>query len=128
MFLLTLLVWVYLYARRIPYIRKNKFSSEQLSTMEVNRQSPPAICNPSDNLKNLFELPILFYVLTNYLFITHQVDRVYLLGAWIFVVFRILHSLVHCTINQVFLRFSLYLIASLSLWFMVLRSGWQYIN
>ena len=33
--------------------------------------------NPSDNLKNLFEMPVLFYALSLYLYATSQVDGLY---------------------------------------------------
>lgn len=128
MFVLTLTVWIYMYARRIPFVTKNDFPPEQLHPLEFTRLSPPAVSNPSDNLKNLFELPVLFYALGNYLYVTSQVDGVYVLLSWIFVGFRILHSLVHCTINRIILRFYLYLTAAVALWLMVLRAGWQYLE
>jgi hypothetical protein len=87
------------------------------------RISPPAVSNPSDNLKNLFELPTLFYGLVLYLFVTNKVDEIYLVAAWIFAAFRILHSAVHCTVNIVLLRFWLYCISALALWFMVVRAA-----
>jgi len=37
--------------------------------------------------------------------------------------FRVLHSAVHCTINIVILRFWLYCISALALWFMVARAA-----
>jgi hypothetical protein len=40
-----------------------------------------AVSNPSDNLKNLFEIPVLFYALALYLFITNQVDVAYVTAA-----------------------------------------------
>jgi hypothetical protein len=122
MMLLTLVVWTYMYARRIPFIQKNKLSSEQLMPVEFARISPPAVSNPSDNLKNLFETPTLFYALILYLYATHQVDVAYVVASWIFVAFRILHSGVHCTINIVVLRFWLYCVSTLALWFMVIRA------
>ncbi len=128
MFLLTLTVWIYMYARRVPFIIKNNFPPEKMRPLEFARISPPAVSNPSDNLKNLFELPVLFYALGNYLFMTSQVDRFYMLLSWIFVGFRILHSLVHCTINRILLRFYLYLTAAVALWLMILRAGWQYLG
>ena len=45
----------------------------------------------------------------------------YLLASWIFVAFRVLHSAVHCTINVVILRFWLYCISTMALWFMAVR-------
>lgn len=122
MLLLTLVVWVYMYARRIPFIRSNNLSPDQITPLEFARLSPPAVSNPSDNLKNLFEIPTLFYVLALYLFLVGEVDPIYLTAAWVFVAFRILHSAVHCTVNIVVLRFFLYLISTLSLWFILLRA------
>ena len=121
MILLTLVVWVYMYARRIPFIKKSNLRPEQLTSIEFARISPPAVSNPSDNLKNLFEVPTIFYVLSLYFFVTNQVDMVYVVAAWIFVAFRALHSAVHCTINMVILRFWLYCASTLVLWFMVIR-------
>lgn len=119
--LLTLVVWVYMYARRIPFILRSKLTPRQLTPMELARLSPPEVANPSDNLKNLFELPTLFYAVVLYLYATRQVDGVYLVAAWIFFAFRVLHSTVHCTFNLITLRFWLYAVSALALWYMVLR-------
>lgn len=123
---LTLVVWVYMYMRRIAFIRGENLTPEDLAGDGLARLSPPRVSNPSDNLKNLFELPVLFYALAIYLFVVGQVDPTYLVAAWVFVLFRLLHSAVHCTVNVVMVRFYLYLIASLALWFMVFRAAlWQ---
>jgi hypothetical protein len=125
MMLLTLVVWFYMYAKRIPLIQKSKINPNALTAAELARISPPSVSNPSDNLKNLFELPTLFYGLVLYLFVTNKVDETYLIAAWVFAVFRVLHSAVHCTINIVLLRFWLYCISALALWFMVVRAAWS---
>src|SRR5213076_1051690 len=118
---LTLLVWVYMYIRRISFLTSNKLNSQELAAPGALAQlSPPGVSNPSDNLKNLFEIPVLFYALTLYLFVTNQVDVTYVRAAWVFVGFRALHSAVHCTFNLVLLRFYLYLFASLAVWFMAI--------
>ena len=121
--LLTLIVWVYMYARRIPFLQKSKTNLNTLTPAELARISPAAVANPSDNLKNLFELPVLFYALVLYLQATGKVDATYLVAAWIFAAFRILHSAVHCTVNIVMVRFWLYAISALALWFMVARAA-----
>jgi hypothetical protein len=75
---LTLIVWVYMYIRRIRFITSKDLSPTDLSIPgELARLSPPAVSNPSDNLKNLFEMPVIFYALTLYLFVTNQVDTLY---------------------------------------------------
>jgi hypothetical protein len=124
---LTLVVWVYMYIRRIAFITANNIRSQDLAVPGALAQiSPPAISNPSDNLKNLFEIPVLFYALTLYLFITKQVDTLYVDAAWVFVAFRVLHSVVHCTFNLVMLRFYLYLIATVAVWFIAIRAALVY--
>jgi hypothetical protein len=123
MIALTIVVWVYMYARRIPFIIRSTFTPQQLSPVEFARLSPPAVANPSNNLKNLFELPTVFYVLMLCLYVTNHVDAPYIWAAWLFVSFRVLHSAVHCAFNFVPLRFWLYASGALSLWFMVGRTA-----
>ena len=125
MMLLTFFVWVYMYARRIPFILRNKLAPDQLTPSEFARLSPPAVANPSDNLKNLFELPMIFYAVVLSLYATQQVDGVYVGAAWIYFGFRVLHSIVHCTFNFVPLRFWLYAISAVALWLMVFRFALQ---
>lgn len=129
MVVLTLLVWVYLYIRRISFITRRKIRSQDLAVPGVLAKiSPPTVSNPSDNFKNLFEIPVIFYALVLYLFVTKQVDIVYVSAAWIFVVFRALHSVVHCTFNLIMLRFYLYLFSTLAVWFITLRAGFIYFS
>lgn len=121
---LTALVWVYMYIRRIYFITTSGLTPAQLAVPGALAQlSPPAVSNPSDNFKNLFEMPVLFYVIALVLFVTHQVDAHHVTAAWIFVGFRTLHSIVHCTFNLVLLRFYLYLFASLAVWYMIGRAA-----
>jgi hypothetical protein len=122
--LLTLVVWTYMYVRRISFIRVRGLKPKDLAVSgALAALSPPAVSNPSDNLKNLFEIPVLFYALALYLFAAGQVDAVHVGAAWVFFAFRVLHSAVHCTFNLVPLRFALYLVSTLALWLMVLRAA-----
>ncbi len=127
--ILTLVVWAYMYVRRIGFIMQNGISPEDLAIPgTLTRLSPAAVSNPSDNLKNLFEMPVLFYALALYLFVTNQVDAVYVGAAWVFVAFRALHSAVHCTINLVMPRFYLYLLSTLAVWFIAVRAALFYLG
>jgi hypothetical protein len=121
--LLTLVVWVYMYGRRLPFIFSSGLDPKQMTPLELTRLSPPQVSNPSDNLKNLFELPTIFYVAVLYIYVTNQVDAAYLWAAWGFFLFRALHSAVHCTFNFIPLRFALYVISAGALWFTVLRAA-----
>ena len=85
--LLTLVVWIYMYVRRIPFIVRSKLTPQQLAPLEFARLSPPDVANASDNLKNLFELPTIFYAVVLYLYATQAVDALYLGAAWTFLYF-----------------------------------------
>jgi hypothetical protein len=121
--LLTLVVWVYMYGRRLPFIFSSGLDPKHMTPLELARLSPPQVSNPSDNLKNLFELPTVFYAVVLYIYATSQVDAAYVGSAWGFFLFRALHSAVHCTFNFIPLRFALYVISAGALWFMVLRAA-----
>lgn len=121
--LLTLVVWVYMYGRRLSFIFARGLDPKQMTPLELARVSPPEVSAPSDNLKNLCEMPTVFYAVVLYLYLTRNVDAAYVDAAWAFFLFRALHSVVHCTFNVIPLRFALYVISSAALWFMVVRAA-----
>jgi hypothetical protein len=121
--ILTLVVWIYMYGRRLSFIFSSGLDPKQMTPLELARLSPPQVSTPSDNLKNLFELPTVFYAVVLYIYVNHQVDAAFVGAAWGFFLFRALHSVVHCTFNFIPLRFVLYVISAGALWFMVLRAA-----
>lgn len=118
---LTLLVWLYMYFVRLSYILKHNINADDLHSPEALRLKIPVHVNKSaNNLSNLFELPVLFYVLC-IIALLLQISSLWLLySAWGFVIFRTLHSIIHCTYNKVMHRFVAYLFGSLCLWTMVI--------
>ena len=77
--------------------------------------------NASNNLKNLFELPVLFYLAVLLSMVLLIQDPVLTVLAWVFAVSRVIHSLIHCTYNRVMHRFIAYAISCLALILMWLR-------
>jgi len=127
--ILTLSVWILMYARRIPFlVRSGLIRQPQITPLQMAQQSPAKVAAASDNLKNLFELPTIFYAVVLYLYATQQVDAAYLAASWIFFVGRVLHSAIHCTFNHIPLRFAVYVLSAFALWSMVLRAGWRLIS
>ncbi len=124
MMLLTALVWVVLFLRRIPAMQASGQPTQTWTTPDKAVELlAEGVNNPANNFKNLFELPVVFYALCLVLFVTDSVDIGYVAAAWTFVGFRVLHSLIHCTANIVMARFLCYLAASLALWFMLARAA-----
>jgi hypothetical protein len=76
---------------------------------------PKRTAQVANSFANQFELPVLFYVLTILVYVTHQATVVFVILAWIFVIFRLLHAYVHVTSNIVRLRGSFYMVAALAL-------------
>lgn len=128
MMLLTGIVWVVLYVRRLTYIFSQRIDAQQLTIPEKGAALIPEDVNwPSYNFRNLFEMPVLFYALCLLLFVTNRVDALFIGCAWAYAALRTVHSLIHCTLNIVKFRFAAYMLSSIVLWFMFVRAGWQYL-
>jgi hypothetical protein len=64
---------------------------------------------------NLFEVPVLFYVVVILTYITRQVSPWMIGCAWAYVAARYVHSYVHLTSNDVLLRFRVFIASGLVL-------------
>jgi len=64
---------------------------------------------------NQFELPVLFYVLTILAWVTRHADLIFVVLAWVFVIFRYLQAYVHVTTNPVRLRGAFFGVSALVL-------------
>ena len=125
MMVLTAVVWFVMYARRIPAMRKARKPAQVYTTPDkVIELLPEEVSYPANNFKNLFELPVLFYVLCLYFYVTATTGAAEVFAAWLFLLFRVVHSAIHCTANIVMARFLTYCAAALALWFMLGRALW----
>ncbi len=123
---LTAMVWFVLYAKRIPAMRRIGKPAQTYTTPgPVVDLLPEEISYPANNFKNLFELPVLFYGLCLYLYVIGTVTSIDVLAAWLFVLLRVVHSAIHCTVNIVMARFIAYALGALVLWFMLGRAVWN---
>jgi hypothetical protein len=125
MMVLTAVVWFVLYAKRIPAMRRLGKPAQTYTTPDrAAGLLPEEVSYPAYNFKNLFELPVLFYGLCLYLYVTGTADSVDVFAAWLFLGSRIIHSAIHCTVNIVMARFLAYCVGALVLWFMLGRAVW----
>ncbi len=119
MMLLTMLVWIYMYYQRLSYILRERINPQSFAVTSKAENIPDKVRYPSDNLKNLFELPVIFYAVCLYLYLTQQVNAMYIGFAFCFLLMRAAHSIIHCTYNRVVHRFYVYLASSIVLWVFV---------
>ena len=78
------------------------------------------LINHSDNFKNQFELPVIFYALCLLYIATGETAQLAVIAAWVFVVSRIIHTLIQTTNNVIFpTRFLVFLIGAVALMVML---------
>jgi hypothetical protein len=112
---LTLVVWVRMYRTRIAQMKREHIHPQAVATSTL-AAAKLTDSQAADNFRNLFELPVLFYLALVVAVQTAQVTWTTLALAWGFVVLRIVHSAIHCTYNRVIHRFYVYFFGGISLW------------
>jgi hypothetical protein len=117
MVFVTLLVWVKLYVDRVGEMNELKLDPQSVRNSTVGSGVLKRV-EAADNFKNLFEVPVLFYVLCACLAAIDQVTPFFVIGAWVFVLLRALHSVIHVTYNQVMHRFYTYAAGTVLLYVM----------
>ena len=111
--ILTFVLWIYMAGLRTRDFSSGAVRPENIALRQPNW--PPRTTQVANSFSNQFELPVLFYVLTILAYMTHQAGLVFVVLAWIFVIFRLLHAYVHVTNNVVRVRGSLYGVAAFAL-------------
>jgi hypothetical protein len=119
--LLTFVVWVFLYISRITEMKRRNIHPQALKARNHVPELLPDSAAPANNLMNLFEMPVLFYLAVILSLILLVQDQVLVLLAWAYVLLRCLHSLIHCTYNKVMHRFQAYFLSSIVLLLIWLR-------
>jgi hypothetical protein len=98
---------------RTGALQRREVRFEQIAMREPNWPLRATLF--ANAFSNQFELPVLFYVLTILAMITRHADVLFVVMAWIFVVFRILQALVHVTSNNVRYRGGFYGVSAIVL-------------
>ena len=120
---LGFLIWLTLFVTRFKVILGEAIPANDLSTPQAMLEKMPAkVMQPVNNFNNFFEVPMIFLAVCFYLFLTGNVDSTYLNLAWVFVGFRYIHALIHCTYNHVMHRFISYLISCIAVWTMLIMA------
>src|SRR5262245_66002040 len=101
----TLVIWLWMYATRIPAMQKAKIDPQEAARTR-GLDLPPEIMWVSDNYNHLMEQPTSFYATACAAQRAGQADGQNRLLAWTYVVLLVIHSLIQCTCNHVTLRFT----------------------
>ena len=120
----SFVMWAWLYATRIPALKKHRIVYDpRRPAEEFHAQLPAAVRWKADNYNNLMEQPTLFYAVALVLALLDARTGFNTALAWLYVGLRILHSLVQAIVNVVLLRFALFMAASFVLLLMTVRAA-----
>lgn len=105
---LTFIVGVRLLYTRVQEMRRKRIHPQAAAT-SVQVAARLENVQASDNFRNLFEVPVLFYALVAMALATAHMPGWLVAGAWTYVALRVVHSLIHCTYNKVMHRLAAFL-------------------
>ena len=112
---LTFAVWWRMYTMRIGQMKRERIHPQAVAT-SAEAAARLTDSRAADNFRNLFELPVLFYLALVVAAHAQLVTPLTLTLAWVFVALRVLHSYIQCTYNKVMHRFKAYVAGSAALW------------
>jgi hypothetical protein len=118
----TFVMWVWMYATRIPAMQRANVDMAELSRTGAPLVLPAAVSRVADNYNHLHEQPTIFYALALAAQIAGAGDAVNVGLAWTYVLLRVAHSLVQATRNVIMVRFMVFALGSLVLLVLLLRT------
>ena len=118
----TLVIWIWMYATRIPAMQRAKIDPQDAARTRT-LALPPEVMWVSDNYNHLMEQPTIFYAAAFAAQLAGQADSFNVGLAWTYVALRVAHSLVQCTVNIVTLRFALFTLSTIALAILALRTA-----
>jgi len=120
----SFVMWAWLYATRIPAVRRNKIALDpRRPPGEFHAQLPAEVRWKADNYNHLMEQPTLFYAVALTLAFLGAGTGLNAALAWLYVALRVAHSLVQATVNVFLVRFTIFMAASVVLLVLAIRAA-----
>jgi hypothetical protein len=127
MFLLTYLIGIWMGKLRFKAVKEDGFNPGYFQTNR-GAKLPDYLAKVTNHYANLFELPVLFYLVCLLIYAGNKVDETYILLAWLFVGFRFIHAYIHTTYNNLRHRRNAFICGSMMLAMMWVKLTIQLIN
>ncbi len=124
----TMVMWLWMYATRIPAINKVMKGAPPGADVgwtgrKLDKMLPREIQWKAHNYNHLHEGPTLFYAVALVLAIIGQGDGLNATIAWTYVGLRVVHSLWQATVNKVMVRFGLFALSSIALIMLIVHAA-----
>lgn len=114
----TMVMWLWMYATRIPAMNAAKLDPDMLAkdpTRTLDDLLPAQVQWKAHNYNHLHEAPTLFYAVCLVLAVAGQGNAMSAQVAWAYVALRVMHSILQATVNKVMARFVLFALSSIAL-------------
>jgi len=112
-------VWITMFVQRYRHIQRAPPGADDLATGAAATRYFEPVELSANNLRNLFEMPVLFFALVPLLLLTQKADLAQIVLAWLFVLCRVTHSLIHIGRKGVPQRARIYVVSTailLAMW------------
>lgn len=126
----TLVVWIWMYATRLPAMSRARIDGTKLVGTNGTGLRADMVAGGeeraswiADNYNHLHEQPTIFYAIAFVHALIGTGGGLNLQIAWAYVALRVAHSLVQNTFNRVLVRFSIFVISSLCVIALTLHAG-----
>ncbi len=112
----TLVMWIWMYATRIPAMQKAGLNPDNARHPGTyGSEFAPNVRAAADNYNHLHEQPTIFYALMFFAALTGGGDHLATYIAWTYVGLRVVHSFVQVLSPKVMQRFAVFALASITL-------------
>lgn len=121
----SLVIWLWMYATRIPAMKRAGIDGKGLvgsTGADLRARIEPRSQWPADNYNHLMEQPTIFYAVCLTLAMAGAGSEANAVIAWAYVGLRILHSLIQILSNRVMVRFFVFALATLTLFALTARA------
>jgi hypothetical protein len=117
----SLVMWMWMYATRLPAISRMKLKLDpNVPPKDLMAQLPARVRWKADNYNHLMEQPTLFYAVALALAVADMSagdagSGLNIIFAWFYVILRIIHSLVQALVNNIPVRFAVFALSTIPL-------------
>lgn len=118
----TLIQQGWMVITRLPAMNAAGLSPQDAErTSELAAKLPREVQWKADNYNHLMEQPTIFYAAALALAAAGLGDGLNLIMAWVYVIARVVHSVVQSTINRVAIRFSVFAVGTVAILVMAIN-------
>jgi hypothetical protein len=123
----TMVMWLWMYATRLPAMGKvpGLDAKSMVGSVggDLDKVLPGKVQWIAHNYNHLHEQPTIFYAVALVLAMIGQGDGLNATIAWAYVALRIAHSLFQALVNRVMVRFAIFILASIALIMLVVHAA-----